>query len=456
MDFIGVFLSTQIMYDKDDIIDDAYRVTGICSDSGGMGVILYIEALEDPPKFPLVLKICRDEDEESLKRFRREVRLLASFNGNSKVVQLYGHNLSHEPPYFVMKYYPDGDLLNHTDSIRDDLEFQESVIVKVIDCIQELHARDKYHRDIKPQNFLVEGECIVVSDFGLTREVGSNTAFTRSSVRWGTPGYIPPEFLGGGFKHADAAGDIFMIGKTIYNLLSGRDPQYLVPDGIPSPIFHVIERSCAIPKTHRYQSLADLKQSIVAAYDVLLSRAGNLGKVKQLLSSVNDRLEQDGKYRTNEVLELIEQLALLDESDQSQVCFEIPRHFFPVLGQSPVLDALDTFLCIYEKFVDSQDYSWSYAETVALNMQKIFSNPNTPLSLKAKALDLAIKAAAYMNRFAAMDTCTTMITSITDDNLGLQVASIITDHHDSFVRHIELSECSCDPVRNVLRQIQQQ
>ena len=154
-----------------------------------------------------------------------------------------------------MKYYPDGDLRNLAPLLERDLLAQETLIIQLIDCIQELHARNEFHRDIKPQNFLLDGTNVVVSDFGLTTEIGSATAFTRSSVFWGTHGYIPPEFLTGGFKNADAVGDIFMLGKTIYNLLTNRDPLYLVGDDMPAPLFHVIERCCSIRKESRYQSL---------------------------------------------------------------------------------------------------------------------------------------------------------------------------------------------------------
>lgn len=442
------------MYDINDIVDNSYRVTGLCSDQGGMGVILHIEALDEVPDFPIVLKYCRETEDEPLKRFRREVRLLGTFKGNSKVVQIYDKNLEHDPPYFIMRFYPDGDLVAHVESIRESPEIQEDKILQMIECVQQLHARNEFHRDIKPQNFLVDGNSIIVSDFGLTTEIGSDTAFTRSSTYWGSHGYIPPEFLDGGFKHADASGDIFMIGKTIYALLTGRDPLYLVGDNISSPIFHVIERCCAITKEQRYQSLADLKQSVVAAYDVMLGRAGSFGQIKQLLSSINDRLEQKGKYRSEEILKFIELLSLLDESDQVQVCHEIPKRIYGVLGQAPVMRGLDSFLTVYEKLVEGRNYSWSYAETIALNMRKLFLSPDTSLPQKAKALELGICAAEYMERFAAMDTCKSLITSITDDELGLQVATVITNHRNGFAGEIEPSECNCDTIRNALRQIQ--
>ena len=443
------------MFDVGDIIDRKYKVDGVCSNTGGMGTILFVTPLKDPPKFKVVLKHCKDPGDELLQRFRREVRLLASFKGNSKVVRLVDHNLDHDPPYFVMKFYPDGDLLRRAPVFANSLEDQEKTFLKMIDCIQELHSRHDYHRDIKPQNFLVDGDSLVVSDFGLTTEIGSDTAFTRSSIYWGTHGYIPPEFLRGGFKHADAAGDVFMLGKTMYVLLTQRDPMYLVEDDIPPPLFHVIERSCSLTKDHRYQSLADLRQSLVAAFDVLLGRGGGIGKVKQLLSAIDDRLEQNNKYSTADVSEFVEQLALLDESEQIKVCFEISDRFFAVIREKPVVQHLPTFLTVYEKLVESQEYSWSYAETVAKNMRRVFSGEDVAVKHKAFALDLAIRAAIYMNRFAAMDTCKEMITSTDDNTLGLHVANLVMQYGDRFVGGIEPSECKNDSVANALRKVQE-
>ncbi len=280
------------LIDVGDIIDGKYEVIGVCSEKGGMGTILFVKPVKLNAKTRIVLKYCKSTDVEDLQRFRREVRLLGTFKANSRVVQILDQNLLYDPPYFIMPYYPDGDLLAKADTLRASHDAQEQSFLQIIDCVQELHARETFHRDIKPQNFLCKGDHIVVSDFGLTTEIGSGTGFTRSSVFWGTHGYIPPEFLNGGFKHADAAGDIFMIGKTIYVLLSGRDPLYIVSDGLHPSLLHIIERCCHVSKDLRYQTLADLKQSLVAAYDLLLGRAGNFGKVKQALTEIEELLTQ--------------------------------------------------------------------------------------------------------------------------------------------------------------------
>jgi len=181
-----------------DIIDERFEVYGTCSKVGGMGAILFVKDIDDEIAEEIVLKYCREEDEEYIKRFRREVRLLAEFAGNSKVVQVLHHNVNCDPPYFIMPYYSDGDLTGLAEELQGDFQRQEEIINAMIACIAELHSQDVFHRDIKPQNFLCDGDSIVVSDFGLGMEPNSTSRFTSSSMSWGTQGFLPPEFQRGG------------------------------------------------------------------------------------------------------------------------------------------------------------------------------------------------------------------------------------------------------------------
>lgn len=442
------------MIEDGDLVNGRYKVQGLCNDSGGMGALFYVSDTTGEHAQKLVLKYCRETQDEQIKRFKREVRLLNGYKGNSKVVQLFDFDLGYDPPYFVMKYYEDGDLTNIIDQLNGNLEKQESVFLNMIDCISELHSRDQYHRDIKPQNFLIDGDAVLVSDFGLSMEIESGTGFTKSSMYWGTHGYLPPEFLNhGGFKNADAAGDIFMLGKSFYVLLTNRDPLYLLSDGIESPLFHIIERACSVNKSQRYQSLADLKQNIVMAYDVLLHRSGVFGETQQLLTTINDRLEQDKRYSSKDVIEFIKKLAFLEVDDKIRICFEVERRVYAVLRQSPVVAHLKEFLDVYSEMVDNKEYSWGYAEIIVSNMKVLFSGEDVPNQLKSRALELAINAAYRMHRFAAMDLCVEMIKSITNDALGVEVAAVILRNRDTFIESIEPSECKSEAIRNAINTI---
>ncbi|WP_348687572.1 protein kinase domain-containing protein [Aeromonas bestiarum] len=439
------------MYCVGDLIDDRFEVTGLCSDNGGMGQVLLVNDSTGKVPGSLALKYCREEDNEYIKRFQREVRLLEQFSGNSKVVEVLYSNTRHEPPYFVMKLYPDGDLTNHIDIIQTDIDEQERIFNLMIDCIAELHANGVFHRDIKPQNFLLDGENLVVSDFGLGMEPGSSSRFTSSSMFWGTQGYLPPEFHNGGFKHADESGDIFMLGKSFYVLITKQNPTYLMDNEITPPLFHVIERCCELDKNRRYNSLAELKQALQMAYDVILGRGGHLGEVNQLISTIHDRLENEEKYRSSQVIDFLEKLNLIETEDQIRICLELKRSFISILTQDKLRQYIDDFLRIYAKMVESEQYGWSFAEVIASNMQRIFKNEDVSVKTRVRALELAIDAAFRMNRFAAMDTCVMMITSVSNDDLGIHIGNVIQKYQHSFLTEIEPSQCKCETIRRVLR-----
>lgn len=317
----------------DDLIDERFVIKGLCSDSGGMGQVLFVEDSNTEFAGILALKYCREDNEEYIKRFKREVRLLEGFNGNSKVAETIYSNTDNDPPYFVMKYYPGGDLTNIIDEIIADVSKQEEVFNKMIDCISELHSDNVYHRDIKPQNFLLDGDEIVVSDFGLGMEPGSSSRFTSSSMFWGTQGYLPPEFQNGGFKHADETGDIFMLGKSFYFLLTKQNPTYLMDNVVHPALYYVIERACALDKNKRYQSLPEFKQALQLAFNVILNRGGQLGELNQLITTIEDRLENENKYSYERIIDFIGKLSLVGQQDQMRICQDLSLRFFSILPQ---------------------------------------------------------------------------------------------------------------------------
>ena len=271
------------MYNKGDVIDNKYIVTNLCSDKGGMGTIVFVSPIGTHVPYPLVLKYCKSTNSELIQRFIREVRNLATFKGNSKVMQIYAYNIGCQPPYFVMQYFSDGDLTTLCKALKNDASLQEKIFHGMIDCVNELHTKGLQHRDIKPQNFLRNGDQIIISDLGLSKEIGAGTTFTMSREFWGTQGYLPPEFVTDGFKECDSTSDIFMLGKSFYYLLTERDPLYITSNDIHPAVYHVINKCCETEKGRRYRTLSDLKQGLTLSYDVILSRANGGGKARQLL-----------------------------------------------------------------------------------------------------------------------------------------------------------------------------
>lgn len=437
------------MFESGSVVDGRFTVLNMCSDAGGMGTLLFVTQFGTAAPV-MVLKYCKLPELEARSRFRREVRVMQQFEGNSYVMPILNANLDHDPPYFVMPFYENGDLSARASAIRDDLAAAEVYFNHMIDCISQLHDRSIFHRDIKPQNFLHSGNKMVVSDLGLCTEQGSSTAFTRQSMYWGTEGYLPPEFFQGGFKDADAAGDIFMLGKTFYSVLSGRNPIYLTADGIPGPLFPVIERCCAMAKTSRYQSLASLKQSLKAAFDAVLKRSVGPVSADGLQRAITDRLKASGQYDPGEVGSFIEALAMLSAQDKYQVCMASPTELFMVIALEIDARLRAQFVQIYQQMSLEATYAWHFAEDIASNMKVLFDAPTVNAQTKAEALRSSIIAADRQNRFAAMETCKKMIASVDDPELAQRVHDILLQHDCHFLRHIEPSGCRSPVIRHAI------
>ena len=434
------------------VVDERFLVTGICSETGGMGSILHVVDQTDSTSTQRVLKYCKDGSPASLQRFQREVRLMYSFSGSSHVMTVHHFNVEHAPPYFVMDFYAQGDLFNLAGKIQSDMACQEWVFHAMLDCIEALHEKDVFHRDIKPQNFLFNGERLVVSDLGLSTQVDSLTQFTRTTEYGGTLSYLPPEFLNGGFKHADALGDIFMLGKSFYALLTGLDPilLHLAHEQIPRQLRPIIDRCCRPLKDQRYQSIEALRVSLRHAYDAINGRETGRPTAFGLWTTIEAHYSNNNSFSEADVRRFIDELQTLDEEDTKQIALKLSYELFGFVAHQMPEDYLAAFLKSYRVMVDSGDYGWSYAETIARGMEAVFYSSHASLTNRTEALRIAIIGAHNMNRYAAMDKCMDMVTSIDDDELAAHVHDLIIEYKETFIAGTDQAKCKSIAIRNAL------
>jgi hypothetical protein len=435
------------------LIQGRYRVESIHCEEGGMGSILLVSDL-NTGNGPLALKYCKEHTEEHIKRFRREARLMQEFSGNQRVVQLLDSALEHDPPYIVMPFYSDGDLRTLSTAIETDYSVQESTFLHMSDCINELHRRNTFHRDIKPQKFLRSGASVVVSDFGLSMELASRTLFTRSSQWWGTQGYIPPEFLEpGGFKNATPESDIFMLGKSFYALATGRDPTFINDTILQRPLAVVIDKCCQIDPRKRFHSIADLRQALVAAFNVLLKRTDARGEADFLLDEILEQLKTGDRYDPSKVSAFLQRFATLDIPAGWALISKFERALFVVLAQPAFREALLGFLRQYEEVVLSEPKGFEYAEVVAGDMELVFKRSDDT-EARAKAFEIAVKMATRMNRFAAMDACVAMATSVhANDPVGPGIAAVILQNPEDFLKAIQPVNLKNNDIRGAVGSI---
>lgn len=171
---------------------------------------------------------------ESTRRevLEQEVRMLVLSQGHPNVIRFYACYREEEPapkssPYnLVFAFYSRGDLY---DRVAEGSRIQEKQAMTplrdLLDALAHLHARDIFHRDVKPENLLVVNNSIkvVLTDFGIAT-LTSDTEAMKKTV--GTVGYASPEMLAG--KATGYEGDAFGAGIVLYFLLSRSTP-FLAP-----------------------------------------------------------------------------------------------------------------------------------------------------------------------------------------------------------------------------------
>ena len=193
---------------------------------GGMAIVYLAKDLRTG--HDVAIKFLRPEFKENpefLSRFQREATA-ASKMSHHNIVNLLDVGGESDNPYIVIEYV-DGKTLK--DIIRDRKQLPEDVAaqiaIRILSALQHAHQAGIIHRDIKPQNILVNQQgYIKVSDFGIARMVGANTATisdANNSVM-GSVHYFSPEQARG--ETATVLSDLYSVGVVLYEMLTGTVP----------------------------------------------------------------------------------------------------------------------------------------------------------------------------------------------------------------------------------------
>jgi serine/threonine-protein kinase len=248
---------------------------------GGMGDVY--KAYDPRLERHIALKILRHEDPETLARFLREARSQALVE-HRHVCKVYESGEWQGHPYIAMQLI-DGQTLK---TLGKSLTLEEKLrmIKETALGLQAAHSRGLIHRDVKPDNIMIghteEGNLApFIMDFGIAREQ-SAPGLTTTGMVMGTPFYLSPEMASGKLDSLDRRCDIYSLGVTMYELLTGavpfhgtnpvevlikvleKEPQPVrkLNPGVPVDVENIVMKCLEKDPNRRYSSAKELAEDI--------------------------------------------------------------------------------------------------------------------------------------------------------------------------------------------------
>jgi serine/threonine-protein kinase len=263
------------------VLQGRFRVDGLIS-RGGMGAVFKGTDLREGR--PVAIKFLTDRlrgDEEVVTRFLREAQATASLD-HPAVIPVYAVGEEQGRYFFVMKYLA-GRTVTQLLRAKGRLPLAQTlhIIAQIAEGLGHVHARGFVHRDVKPSNIMVEvGGKAVLLDFGILRIL--DTRHTHTGLMAGTPEYMAPEQAKDAAS-ADARSDLYALGATVFEMLTGRLPfaaestfelllkhhgeappliTTVAPD-LPPGFDGFMAKALAKDPGERYQTAADFKEALL-------------------------------------------------------------------------------------------------------------------------------------------------------------------------------------------------
>ena len=257
--------------------------------SGGMGVVYSglgkIRTTEGIKDCPVAVKILYSEltDNQFIDRFIREAEIQLKLD-HPHIIKSYDFVVERGKYHIVSKLIK-GMLITDYLAIPQNVTLENKIRLfeQILDGLHVLHSHRPViiHRDIKPQNIMIENGNAVIMDLGVAK-VTDGKRQTAVGIIIGTPQYSAPEQIRGLRESVNASTDIYSTGITFYELLTGKTPfdgtnQYSIMEmqvkmpipyceGIPKRLFDVLRKATEKEQYKRFQTALEFKDAIHEAY----------------------------------------------------------------------------------------------------------------------------------------------------------------------------------------------
>ncbi|MCI1290479.1 MAG: Stk1 family PASTA domain-containing Ser/Thr kinase [Lactobacillus sp.] len=268
------------MIAKGYLLGDRYRIIDTLGEGGMANVYLAKDIILQRKVAVKMLRFDLQKDPQTVQRFQREA-LSTSELSHPNIVSVFDVATDHGVPYMVMEYV-DGPNLKQYIQDHGPLPLPQviSIMDQILSAVSLAHQHNVIHRDLKPQNILMDQHgTIKIADFGIALAL-SQTDITQTNTALGSVHYMSPEQARGGVVTKQS--DIYSLGIILYELLAGKVPfggqtavsialqhmrdqvpslHKLNPD-IPQSLDNVVRQATAKDPRDRFASVSAMKQAL--------------------------------------------------------------------------------------------------------------------------------------------------------------------------------------------------
>ena len=266
-------------------INDRYEIIKTIGEGGMANVYLANDTILERNVAIKVLRGDLSNDEKFIRRFKREALSVSNLS-HPNIVEVYDVG-EEEGNYYIVMEYIDGKTLKQQLQKRGALTLTEvlDIMTQLADGLSHAHEAYIIHRDIKPQNIMIQDNGLIkITDFGIATAINS-TQLTQTNSVMGSVHYLPPEQASG--KGSTIKSDIYSLGILMYELLAGSVPfkgdnaveialkhmKEKVPSirkqnpTIPQSVENIIIKATAKNPKNRYESVRDMYADLGTAMD---------------------------------------------------------------------------------------------------------------------------------------------------------------------------------------------
>lgn len=273
------------MLSKGQKISDRYTIIKSIGEGGMANVFLAEDTILNRKVAVKVLRGDLSTDEKFIRRFQREALSVSNLS-HQNIVEVYDVG-EEDGEYYIVMEYLSGKTLKQLLKKRETLTLTEviDIMSQITDGISHAHSSYIIHRDIKPQNIMIEDNGLIkITDFGIAMALNA-TQLTQTNSVMGSVHYLPPEQASG--KNSTIKSDIYSIGILMYELITGNVPfkgdnaveialkhmKEKIPSirkqnpAIPQSVENILLRATAKNPRNRYESAKQMHEDLLHCLD---------------------------------------------------------------------------------------------------------------------------------------------------------------------------------------------